>query len=87
MTPFFFLLTLLFWGVVLGGGFYLALRLIRALEVRSAGGGQAAELAELRTRLARLEEGLDGTARRLEAVEEGQEFTTRLLTEGEAGGK
>jgi hypothetical protein len=87
MTPFFFLLPMLFWGILLGGGFYLAMRLIRALEVRTPGGGQAAELAELRTRLARLEEGLDGTARRLDAMEEAQEFTTRLLTEGEAGGK
>jgi len=85
MPPFLFFMPMLFWIVILGGGFYLALRFVRALEDRGAGGGTAAELAELtelRRRLERMAEGVDGTARRLDAMEEAQEFTTRLLTEG-----
>lgn len=80
MPPFlpFALLSLVFWIAVIGGGFALALRLIRALERRA---GDPRELAELRDRLARLEDTIEGVNHQIERVTEAQEFTSRLLTE------
>jgi hypothetical protein len=65
-----------FWGSVLGGGFYLARRYVRAVERRTS---DESELAELRQRVARLEETLDDTVRDVERLDSAQEFTNRLL--------
>jgi hypothetical protein len=84
MPPFFFLLPMLFWIVVLGGGFYLAYRLVRAFEARGSGG---AELDDLRKRMAQLEDTLDGMNKRVDRIDEAQEFTTRLLTDKPPAGE
>jgi hypothetical protein len=65
-----------FWGSALGGVFYFARRYIRAVERRT---GSETELAELRERVAGLEDALDLTRREVERLETAQEFTTRLL--------
>jgi len=75
--PVFFILPMLFWVAVLGGGFFLAYRFVRAFEAR--GGGK--ELDDLRKRMARLEDTLDGMNKRVDRLDEAQEFTTRLLSD------
>jgi prefoldin subunit 5 len=67
-----------FWIILLGGGFYVALRFVRALERR--GSGQA-ELEQLRERLSRLEESVESVNVAVQRLSEAQQFTTRLLTE------
>lgn len=79
----FFILPLLFWAAILGGGFYLAFRLIRAYELRSSGGG--GEIADLRNRLERLEDGMESMNKRVETIGEAQDFTTKLLTDKSPG--
>jgi hypothetical protein len=74
----FLLFPLLFWGAVLGGGFYLAVRLIRALENRSTGGP---EIDDLRKRMSLMEDSFEAMNKRVERIGESQDFTTRLLTE------
>jgi hypothetical protein len=69
---------MLFWIVILGGGFYLAIRLVRALESRNSGGP---ELDDMRRRMSQLEDAYDAMNRKVERIGESQEFTTRLLTE------
>jgi hypothetical protein len=76
--PIFFLLPMLFWVAVLGGGFYLAIRLVRALEGRSQ---RAPELDDVLKRMAQIEDTLESMNKRVERIGESQEFTTRLLTE------
>jgi hypothetical protein len=76
--PIFFLLPMLFWVAVLGGGFYLAIRLVRALEGRSQ---RAPELDDVLKRMAQIEDTLESMNKRVDRIGESQEFTTRLLTE------
>lgn len=78
MMPFFFLLSMLFWIAVIGGGFYLALRFLRAFENRGSAGP---ELQDMRKRMAQLEESFESMNKRVEQIGESQEFTTRLLTD------
>lgn len=77
MMPF-VLLPMIFWLAILGGGFYLAARFIRAFEQRGANRG---ELEELRERLRRLEETSESIGTEVQRLDEAQQFTTRLLTE------
>lgn len=73
-----FVLSLLFWAMILGGGFYLGLRLVRALEGR---GADRRELQELREQVLRLEEGLEATSQDVERLSEEQRFTMKLLSD------
>jgi prefoldin subunit 5 len=84
MPPFlpFALLSLLFWIVVIGGGFALAMRFVRAFERR---GNDQRELSELRDKVARLEESIESVTNQVERVAEAQQFTTRLLSERKEG--
>ncbi|MBW7932763.1 MAG: hypothetical protein H3C62_03955 [Gemmatimonadaceae bacterium] len=66
------------WLLMLGGGLYLGLRLVRAFERRA---GAQAEMAQLEARMLRLEENLANVGERLDRLADGQEFTTRLLAE------
>ena len=66
------------WLLMIVGGFYLGLRLVRAFERRA---GARAEIAQLEERQLRLEESLAAVSERLERVADGQEFTTRLLAD------
>jgi len=72
------LASLAFWGTALGGAFYFVRRYIRAVERR---GTDQIELAELRARIAALEEGLESTRSDVHRLEEGHEFTARLLAD------
>jgi hypothetical protein len=55
---------------------YLEQRAMIVMERRSA---DQAELAELRGRVAQLEEGLDGAERELTQIKGAQDFATQLL--------
>jgi hypothetical protein len=66
------------WLLMIVGGFYLGLRLVRAVERRA---GARAAIAQLEERQLRLEESLAAVSERLERVADGQEFTTRLLAD------
>lgn len=66
------------WLAVLGGAFYLGLRVVRAIERRTAA---RAEIAELTERTLRLDENLSAMGERLDRLAEGQDFTARLLAE------
>jgi hypothetical protein len=81
--PFFFLLPMLFWVAVLGGGFYLAIRLVRALEGRNQG---APGIDDVHKRMAQIEDTLESMNKRVDRISESQEFTTRLLTERSESG-
>jgi cell division protein FtsB len=76
MFPLVLVAAVAFWGSALGGGFYLARRYVRAVERRA---GNESELAELRQRVAHLEDALDDTGRDVERLENAQEFMNRLL--------
>lgn len=78
MPPSFFILPILFWAVILGGGFYLAIRFLRAFENRNSGGP---ELEDMHRRMSQLEDAFDAMNKKVERIGESQEFTTRLLTE------
>jgi hypothetical protein len=79
MPPFIFmLLSLAFWVAVIGGGFMLAFRIVRALENR---GTDRQDVERLREKVGQLEESLEGMSGQLERLAEAQQFTTRLLTE------
>ena len=71
------LLGVLFWVAILGGGGYLLLRVVRALEARSGGGASGA----LADRVRALEDALLRMEGQVEELAEAQRFTTRLLTE------
>lgn len=73
-----FLLSILFWVVLFGGGFYLALRFVRAFELR---GVDRQELQDLREQVLRLEEAMEMAARDMERLGEAQQFTMKLLSE------
>jgi cell division protein FtsB len=75
------LLVLLFpivWLSILGVGVYFAARLVRAFERR---GKEPAGLEDLRQRVTQLEDNLDAARDEIARLNEGHEFTTRLLTE------
>ncbi len=69
---------LTFWVGVFGGGFYFLRRYVRAVERRT---NQNEAVADLRARVASLEEVVDGLRTDVERLETGQEFTTKLLTD------
>ena len=78
-----FLLILLyavFWIAVIGGGFYLAVRALRAFEGRGSVASRADPLA-LAERVRRLEETIESMGVEMERLTEGQQFTQQLLTE------
>lgn len=77
MEPF-IVAALVFWPTVFGTGFYFVRRYIRAVERRA---GSETALAELSERLLRVEEALEATRAELSRLEEGHEFTQRLLVE------
>jgi hypothetical protein len=72
-----FVLSILFWVLILGGGFYIGLRLVRAIERR---GADRKELQELQEQILRLEEGLDSMTRDVDRLSEEQRFTMKLLS-------
>lgn len=71
-------MSLFFWLAIIGGGFALAFRFVRAFERR---GSDPRELTELREKVSRLEDSLESVTHQIERVSEAQQFTTRLLTE------
>ncbi|HKG91898.1 MAG TPA: hypothetical protein VKA84_08415 [Gemmatimonadaceae bacterium] len=73
-----FLLYPVLGAVFWGGMIYLGLRAVRALEAR---GAARDEIADLRARVARLEEDLGTMNAEVGQIAEGQRFTTALLTE------
>ena len=76
--PVFFILPLLFWVAILGPGFYLAFRFLRAFEARN---GNRDEIENLRGRLARIEDSVESMGVNFERILEAQEFTTKLLSD------
>ena len=72
------LIFLLFPLGVVGGGLYLALRYVRAVEQRNVGAGDG---TALRGRVERMEVELERTIAEVERLEEGQRFMQRLLSE------
>ena len=71
------ILSVLPWLAVIGGGGYLALRFIRAFERR---GATQEELNALRSKVAELEGQLESMQEHVDRLSEGQDFTTRLLS-------
>lgn len=65
------------WLGLLGTGAYLGFRYVRAQEGRA----KATEIAELRGEIRQLQETVDGLRMDLDRVQEGQDFTARLLSE------
>lgn len=65
-----------FWLGIVGGGFYFVRRYVRAVEGRAH---QDRTVAALEARVASLEAQFDDMERNVERLENGQEFTTRLL--------
>ncbi len=63
---------------VVGGGLYLALRFVRATERKAI---SEQEIAELRERLAQLENRLESVGKDVERLTDEQEFTIRLLSD------
>lgn len=58
-------------------------RFVRAFEQR---GKDRGELADLRERLARLEEAFESVSGQIEQIAQAQQFTTKLLTERDESG-
>lgn len=65
------------WIALLGTGAYLAFRYVRIQERR----GHAAELEDLRNEVRQLQQTVEGLRGDLDRVQEGQDFTARLLSE------
>jgi len=65
------------WVALLGTGAYLGFRYVRAQERR----GNAAELEDLRSEVRQLQQTVEGLRGDLDRVQEGQDFTARLLSE------
>ena len=78
MEPFLVAGAIVFWSGIIGTGFHFVRRYVRAVERR---GGSDAALAALGERLLRVEEALESTRTELSRLEEGHEFTQRLLAE------
>ena len=72
----FFVVT--FWGAIVGGGLYFVRRYVRAVEGRVRGDRT---VAELEARVASLEDLVESLDKDVERLENGQEFTTRLLAD------
>ena len=70
----------LFWIGVIGGGFYLAVRFLRAFETRGALPSRSDPMA-LAERVRRLEDAIESMGAEMERLAEGQQFTHRLLSE------
>lgn len=75
--PLFMVAAILFWPTVIGTGFYFVRRYVRAVERRS---GSGATLGAISERLLRVEEALETTRAEMARIEEGNEFTQRLLS-------
>lgn len=73
----FLLLGKVVWLAALGVGAYLGLRYVRAHERQ----GKTTEVAELQSQVQQLQETVDGLRIDLGRVQEGQDFTARLLSE------
>jgi len=67
----------LLWLGLLGAGAYLGFRYVRARERR----GHAAELDALRGQVRQLQDTVDSLQTDLRRVQEGQDFTARLLSD------
>ena len=76
--PPFMIAVILFWPTVIGTGFYFVRRYVRAVERRS---GSGATLDAISERLLRVEEALETTRTEMARIDEGNEFTQRLLSE------
>ena len=76
--PPFMVAAILFWPTVIGTGFYFVRRYVRAVERRS---GSIGTLDAISERLLRVEEALETTRAEMARIEEGNEFTQRLLSE------
>ncbi len=72
------LIAIIFWTMLLGGGGYLILRFIRAYERKAV---QGQEMAKLEERIQLLEEANTRLESEVAAIEEAHQFTMRLLTE------
>lgn len=72
------------WLLLLGGFFYIGLRLVKALERRSLPRG---ETQVLEARVRALEETIGELSSTVDRMSEAQEFTTRLLTKRAGGGE
>ena len=81
MGMFFVLFWVLFWIAVIGGGFYLAVRFLRAFESRGTLATPRSDPLALAERVRRLEETLESMSAEMERMAEGQQFTHRLLAE------
>ena len=81
MGMLFVLFWALFWIGVIGGGFYLAVRFLRAFEQRGTLGSPRSDPLALSERVRRLEETIESMGAEIERLGEGQQFTHRLLTE------
>ena len=68
--------------LVIGGGVYLVVRYVRAVERRGADLGDGPALRE---RLQRLEEEFGRATEQIARLEEGQQFMQRLLIERSSG--
>ena len=66
-----------FLAAVLATGAYLGFRYVRAAEGR----GKGSDVEQLRGQVQLLQEAVDSLRADLERVQEGQDFTTRLLSE------
>ena len=67
----------LFWVLVLGGAFYLAVRLVRALEQRSS--VMPTQDLDMLKRMQQLEDTLDRQASELQQLTENQQFLESVL--------
>lgn len=67
----------LVWLALLGTGAYLGFRYVRAQERRS----KAIEFDDLRGQVRQLQDTVEALRSDLDRVQEGQDFTTRLLAE------
>lgn len=76
--PLFIIAGIGFWTAVIGTTVYFARRYVRAVEHRSRSGATLDALSE---RLLRVEEALETTRAEMARIEEGNEFTQRLLSE------
>lgn len=76
--PLFMVAAILFWPTVIGTGFYFLRRYVRAIEHRA---GSGATLDAISERLLRVEESLETTRAEMARIDEGNEFTQRLLSE------
>jgi hypothetical protein len=70
------IIPIVFQLLILGGGFYLAVRAVRALERRRP---DKQGLEEVHARMRRMEETIESLSSEVQRLGEAQSFTTRLL--------